>query len=73
MSIIAKSLPKTRLAKPMAEDIMKEDGFRFIPEEKLIMEWQVFSRKIGFLRPGWWIIHLLGISVVYTIGQLLWR
>lgn len=31
------------------------------------------SRKISFLRPGWWIIHLLGIAAVYTLGNVLWR
>ena len=29
--------------------------------------------KIDFLRVGWWIIHLLGIATVYTLGHLLWR
>ena len=32
-----------------------------------------FSKKIGFLRTGWWIIHLVGIAAVYTLGHLLWR
>jgi hypothetical protein len=31
------------------------------------------SSKIDFLRAGWWIIHLLGVAVVYTLGHLLWR
>jgi hypothetical protein len=31
------------------------------------------SLKIDFLRVGWWIIHLLGIATVYTLGHLLWR
>jgi hypothetical protein len=26
-----------------------------------------------FLSTGWWIIHLLGIAGVYTLGHLLWR
>jgi hypothetical protein len=30
-------------------------------------------RKFGFLSTGWWIIHLVGIAVVYTLGHLLWR
>jgi hypothetical protein len=30
-------------------------------------------KKIGFLRPLWWLIHLIGIAVIYTIGLLLWR
>ena len=29
--------------------------------------------KIGFLRVGWWIIHLVGIATIYTLGHLLWR
>lgn len=31
------------------------------------------SVKISFLRPWWWIIHLLGIASVYTLGNFLWR
>ncbi len=31
------------------------------------------SVKIGFLKTGWWIIHFAGISLVYTLGHLLWR
>ncbi len=34
---------------------------------------QSFSRRISFLKPVWWIIHVIGISLVYTIGHLLWR
>ncbi len=37
------------------------------------MEKEGFSRKIGFLRPGWWMIHLLAISAVYALGHFLWR
>ncbi len=37
------------------------------------MEKESFSKKIGFLRTGWWIIHILGIAAVYTLGHLLWR
>jgi hypothetical protein len=37
------------------------------------MEKESFSKKIGFLRPGWWIVHLIGISVVYTMGHVLWK
>jgi hypothetical protein len=37
------------------------------------MERETFSRKIGFLRAGWWIIHLIGISIVYSLGHILWR
>jgi hypothetical protein len=32
-----------------------------------------FNQKIGFLKPGWWIVHLAGISVVYALGHFLWR
>lgn len=38
-----------------------------------MMQKESFSRKIAFLRTGWWIIHFIGISVVYTLGHLLWR
>jgi hypothetical protein len=31
------------------------------------------NQKIGFLRPGWWIVHLVGISIVYALGHFLWR
>lgn len=31
-----------------------------------------FSKKISFLRPLWWAIHLVLISAVYTLGNLLW-
>jgi len=37
------------------------------------MEKESFSRKIGFLRAGWWMIHLSGIALVYALGHLLWR
>jgi hypothetical protein len=37
------------------------------------MERETFSRKIIFLKPGWWIIHLIGIALVYTLGHLMWR
>lgn len=36
------------------------------------MEKESFSVRIGFLRAGWWIIHLLGIAAVYTLGHFLW-
>jgi len=32
-----------------------------------------FSVKISFLRMGWWLIHLVGIALVYTLGNILWR
>jgi len=37
------------------------------------MEKERFSLKISFLRPGWWVIHLIGITLVYTLGNVLWR
>ncbi|MBI5741951.1 MAG: hypothetical protein HZA16_14700 [Nitrospirae bacterium] len=38
-----------------------------------MMDFGTFNRKIGFLRAGWWIVHLLGIATVYALGNLLWR
>jgi hypothetical protein len=32
-----------------------------------------FLTMIRFLRAGWWIVHLVGISIVYTLGHILWR
>lgn len=26
-----------------------------------------------FLQPGWWMVHLIGMSILYTLGNLLWR
>lgn len=37
------------------------------------MKKELFSAAIGFLKPGWWIVHLLGIASVYTLGHFLWR
>jgi hypothetical protein len=37
------------------------------------MNGESFSKKIGFLRAGWWIIHLTGISFVYAFGHIFWR
>lgn len=37
------------------------------------MEKENFSRKIGFLKTGWWIIHFIGITIVYVLGNILWR
>jgi hypothetical protein len=37
-----------------------------------IMANESLSRKISFLRAGWWIVHVLGISLVYFLGHLLW-
>jgi hypothetical protein len=30
------------------------------------------SKEVRFLRPGWWIVHFLGIATVYTLGHFLW-
>jgi hypothetical protein len=37
------------------------------------MKKEDFSAAIGFLKPGWWIIHTLGIAGVYILGNILWR
>jgi hypothetical protein len=37
------------------------------------MEQEPFTKRIGFLRPLWWIIHLTGIATVYALGHLFWR
>lgn len=29
-----------------------------------------FNKKISFLRPLWWFIHFIGISIVYTLGVI---
>ncbi len=29
------------------------------------------NRKIAFLKPGWWLVHLAGVAAVYAIGRLL--
>jgi hypothetical protein len=42
-------------------------------KRKYGMKRESFSQKIGFLRTGWWIVHLTGIAVVYALGHLLWR
>jgi len=31
------------------------------------------SAKIGFLRNGWWIVHVVGITLVYILGHLVGR
>jgi hypothetical protein len=42
-----------------------------------IMEQENFAKKlnqkIGLLKPGWWIVHLVAISAVYALGHFLWR
>lgn len=37
------------------------------------MERESFSKKISFLRPGWWMVHMAAISAVYILGHFLWR
>lgn len=37
------------------------------------MDLNRFMQKISFLKPGWWIVHIIGISIVYTLGHILWR
>ncbi len=32
-----------------------------------------FRRKTAFLTPWWWLIHMAGISLVYTLGHFLWK
>ncbi len=29
-----------------------------------------FNAKTSFLKPLWWLIHLIGISLVYTLGVI---
>ena len=37
------------------------------------MEKESLSQKISFMRAGWWIVHLIGISFVYTLGHFFGR
>jgi hypothetical protein len=30
-------------------------------------------QKVKFLKVGWWIIHVAGIAIAYSLGHLLWR
>ena len=41
-----------------------------MPDDDFIKK---INRKIGFLKPGWWIVHLAAISIVYALGHFLWR
>jgi len=34
---------------------------------------ETLKAKIGFLRNGWWIIHVAGITLVYVLGHLAGR
>ncbi len=38
-----------------------------------VMEKESLSVKVGLVRPLWWVIHCVGIALVYAIGHLLWR
>ena len=39
-----------------------------------MVDWRKsFRRKTAFLTPGWWLIHLTGITLVYALGHLLWK
>jgi len=29
-----------------------------------------FNTKISFLKPLWWLIHFIGIALVYTVGNI---
>lgn len=29
--------------------------------------------RTGFLKPGWWLVHFIGISLVYFLGHVFWR
>lgn len=35
------------------------------------MKEEGLNEKIGFLRPLWWLIHFIGITVVYILGHIL--
>lgn len=30
------------------------------------------SEKLRFLKTGWWLLHFLGIAIVYALGHILW-
>ena len=36
------------------------------------MQVKKLHEKIGFLKPGWWVLHLLAIATVYALGHILW-
>lgn len=38
-----------------------------------MMDFDELNKKIGLLRPGWWIVHAIGIAVVYALGAVLGR
>jgi hypothetical protein len=35
-----------------------------------LMAKENLSAMISFLRTGWWIVHVLGITLVYILGHL---
>ena len=37
------------------------------------MNLKELNQKIGFLRPGWWIVHIVGIAFVYALGAVFGR
>jgi len=37
------------------------------------MEKESLINKIRFLKPGWWVVHCIGISLTYFLGHILWR
>jgi hypothetical protein len=43
--------------------------FRFVLLKGVKNGKEKFSRKISFLRAGWWIIHCVGIAMVYALGH----
>jgi hypothetical protein len=51
----------------------RRQAIEFDQRGKNKMEMERILRKIGFLSPGWWIIHFSGITAVYALGHLLWR
>ncbi|HUT75315.1 MAG TPA: hypothetical protein VM221_10850 [Armatimonadota bacterium] len=28
---------------------------------------------LQFLNPGWWLVHTIGITAIYSLGRILWR
>lgn len=31
------------------------------------------KKTFKLLNWGWWLVHLIGIATVYTLGHILWR
>ena len=42
-------------------------------EDVLNQTFDRINRGIAFLKPGWWLVHAVGIACVYAIGRLLAR